>query len=615
VSALHERWQHAAARLNAARAQMRHVPRIARLVRAYFAVWLGLVLLQGLFPAAVIYLSKLLIDSLTQAMAGRETAISALSGILWIGCSIAMILGLMELFRLIADWLRTLQARLIEEKISALILEKSAAIDLAFYESSDSYDHLHRARDEATQRPVALVENFGAVAQSLVSLVAMGALIVPLGGVLVIALLVATLPPLFLVLEFAARQHAWRRDSTRDQRRIWYYEWLLTFRDNAAELRMYGAGERFQKESASLRAKLRDREMRLLGRQYRYEFMANLFALFIAATCAGWMLLRVAGGDMSLGDLVLFYGAFSQAQRLMRSLLSNLGQVYYNILFLGDLFTFLDLVPAIRSPASPAKLPTSGHTPNAFSVSFEDVFFRYPNSERDALKGLTLHVAAGKTVAIVGANGAGKSTLIKLLCRFYDPDSGRVEIAGQDVRTLSLDELRCAIATLFQESVHYSASVNENISIAAGVGGDPTSAMYAAHAAGAHEFVTKFPKGYATELGRWFGDGAELSVGQWQRIALARAYVRDASIIVLDEPTSAMDSWAEIDWMKRFRALSQGRTAIIITHRFSTAMQADEIHVLDDGKIVESGSHARLLAQGGRYATSWRAQLREDESI
>jgi ATP-binding cassette, subfamily B, bacterial len=610
-----EHWRHILARLHVAREQFHHVPRIVRLVRdasgKYFVLWFALVLLQGTFPAAIIYLSKVLVDRITEAVAGRVSAADALPGLVWVGGSILLILALTELSRFATDWLRTLQARLIEAKISASILKKSAEIDLAFYESSDSYDHLHRARDEASHRPVALVENVGAVAQSVVSLVSMAALIVALGGWMVFALLIATLPPLFLAIEFAARQHAWRRNSTREQRRIWYYEWLLTFRDNAAELRMYGASERFRRDAAALRDGLRGGELRLLGRQYRYEFCANVFALLVAAACGFWMLQRVLSRELSLGDLVLFYGAFSQAQRLMRALLSSVGQIYYNMLFLSDLFAFLDLPRQIHDPVSPQLLASTNNAVKPLSVSFNRVSFRYPNSDTNALNELTLHVSAGKTVAIVGANGAGKSTLTKLLCRFYDPDEGSIEIAGRDLRTLAMHDLRGTLGVLFQEPVHYSASVDENISIAAAGDASADAIKRAAVAAGADAFVTALPNGYASALGRWFGDGAELSVGQWQRIALARAYLRDAPIIVLDEPTSAMDSWAEIDWLARFRSLSSGRTAIIITHRLSTAMQADEIFVLDEGRVVESGSHQSLLAQGGRYATSWHEQLRD----
>jgi len=244
------------------------------------------------------------------------------------------------------------------------------------------------------------------------------------------------------------------------------------------------------------------------------------------------------------------------------------------------------------------------------SVRFRDVTFRYPGSERAALDDFNLTIPSGQIVAIVGANGAGKSTLIKLLCRFYDPEAGRVEVDGVDARDLTIAELRRQITVLFQFPAFYHATAAENIAVG-DLGSRPTPEQIeaAARDGGAHETIARLPRGYDTLLGKWFSEGTELSGGEWQRIGLSRAFLRQAPIVVLDEPTSFMDSWAEIQWLQRFRALVRGRTTLIITHRFTTAMHANLIHVMDGGKIVESGTHDELIARGERYAASWTAQM------
>jgi ATP-binding cassette subfamily B protein len=337
---------------------------------------------------------------------------------------------------------------------------------------------------------------------------------------------------------------------------------------------------------------------------------AGVAALLISGIALASVAWRVLGGQATLGDLALFYGALSRGQGLVRSLLSTVGQIAANGLYLKNLFRFLDLKPEIEDPVVPIAAPATLKN----EILFKQVEFSYPGSSRRALRNFSLTVPAGKVVAIVGANGAGKTTLLKLLCRLYDVTAGQIEVDGKDIRNLRIADLRRMITVLFQFPVQYHTTVRENIGL-----GDlsrssiPGAVESAAVAAGAHEMIVDLPMGYDSILGRWFEKGEELSGGEWQRIALARAYARNSPIVILDEPTSFMDSWSEADWFARFRTLVGCRTAIVITHRFTIAMRADVIHVMDNGEIVESGTHDQLLSRDGLYAQSWLSQIQAGE--
>jgi len=597
-------------KLRKALAQLPHLPRALSLVwqvaRRWTIAWVVLLVVQGLLPVAVVYLTKLVVDGMVETLrSGGEwpSVRNVLISVVLLG----VVMLLIEVARGAGRLVRTVQSELLQDHIHALIHEKSASVDLAFCEFPDYFDHLHRARGEATYRPVALLENLGSLFQNGITLIAMGAILVPLGPWLAIALIISTFPAFFVVLRYALAEYQWRLRTTADERRTWYYDWVLTATEAAAELRLFGLEKHFQSAYQSLRRKLRNERLRLTWQQSLAELGASMLALLITGAAMLWMVWNATRGLITLGDLALIYAAFNQGQRLMRTLLESVGQLYANSLFLGNLFEFLSLEPRVVAPA-----PDKAKTPREVrqQISFQDVSFSYPQSQRQALDNFSLTIPAGRIVALVGPNGAGKCTLVKLLCRFYDPASGRIEIDGTNIRQISTPHLRRLITVLFQQPVHYNATVRENIEY-----GNLSNEMQqseveaAVVAAGAEKIVAKLPEGYENILGKWFSGGTELSVGEWQRISLARAFFRRAPIIILDEPTSALDPWAEADWLRRFRELARGHTAIVITHRFTTAMYADEIHVMDSGRIVESGTHGHLLRQNGPYAESWTKQM------
>ena len=573
--------------------------------------WIVLLVAQGLLPVATVYLTRLLVNRLV-AVAGKGMAWDSIQLILIPAALMTGVLLLTELLRSAIEWVRTAQSELVQDHISTLVHEKSVAVDLAFYESSEYYDHLNRARSDASGRSLALLENTGSLLQNSITLLAMAGILLPYGVWLPAFLLFSTLPAFYVILRLNRHHHRWWQRTTTDRRWLQYYELLLTNSAVAAELRLFNLGSYFQSAYQTLRQRLRSEHLKLVKDQTLGRLGAGVIALTISGVAVAWMARQALLGIITLGDLALFYQAFNQGQNLMRSLLGNLGEIYKNSLFIGDLFEFLQLESQIVSPPKPLPIPSALKQ----GIRFGQVTFRYPGSERAVLADFNLTIPAGKIVAIVGDNGAGKSTLIKLLCRFYDPEAGSIELDGTDLRDCSVEELRSLITVLFQFPIPYYVTAAQNIAMG-DLAATPSAAEIeaAAKGAGVHETIMRLPQGYDTLLGKWFSGGTDLSGGEWQRLALARSFLRRAQIIILDEPTSAMDPWAEFDWLERFRTLANGRTALVITHRFTLAMRADIIHVMRNGQIVESGNHDELLAQGGLYAQSWTAQMQADSNL
>lgn len=572
--------------------------------------WLLLLILQGLLPAAAVYLTRALVNSLVAAVESGGSWEAVRPAII-LALLMGLILAVQELLRGLTNWVRTALSERVQDAVSDMIQTKSLTVDLAFYDLPEYYDRLYRAGQEASYRPVALLENMGALLQNSITLGAMMLVLIPYGLWLPLILLAGTLPALYFVLRSARRRHEHRLRTTVAERRSWYFNWLMTARDAAAEVRLFGLGPGFRERYRHLRGELREAQLDLVRKEGLAELGAGFIGLLTVGATMAWMVWQVLQGLFTLGDLALVYQAFSQGQSLMRTLLQSVGEVYSNSLFLSDLFEFLALEPTVRDPAEP--LPLSVHdvvAPDTDAVRFRGVAFRYPNSERWALRDLNLAIPLGKIVALVGVNGAGKSTLIKLLCRFYDPAEGTVELLGRDLRFVRQEDIHRNLSVLFQEPQQFNMTVRENIAPDGADADKKSKVEEAAYYAGADEVIERLPQGYDALLGVWYESGTDLSVGEWRRVALARVLHRPAPIIVLDEPTSAMDPWAEMEWIGRLRDYARGRTVILITHRFTTALHADIIHVMEEGRIVESGSHEELIALNGRYARSWAEQLR-----
>jgi ATP-binding cassette subfamily B protein len=596
------RWQQLA--VNAS-----YLPRILRLILAaskgWTIAWSILLVIQGLLPVTVVYLSRTLINAVA-GLLGNGFSAETLRPAVWSGALMAGALVLNEVLQSAAEWVRTAQAELIQDHIAGLVHRQAASLDMSFYESPDFYDHLHRAGSDAASRPLALLENLGGLVQSFITIAGMLVVLLSYGFWMPVALVASTLPTFFVVLQSSLRLHEWWSRFTAERRWAEYYSKMMTTNSAAAEVRLFELAGYLQSRFVAIRKRVRTERFALLKRQTLSRLGASLISLTISATVMLWTLWRSAHGRITLGDIALLYQVFQLGQGIMHSLLGNIGQVYANSLFLSSLFGFLELRSSISDPAVPRTFPE----PVSEGIRFRNVSFRYPGSRRPALDHFNLTIPAGKIVAIVGANGAGKSTLMKMLCRFYDPEAGSVDIDGIDVRQFAVHDLRKNISGLFQTPVPYHATAAENIALG-DVAGGPQRAQIeaAARSAGADVVVRKLPQGYDTMLGKAFVNGADLSVGEWQRIAMSRALLKPAQIVVLDEPTSAMDSWSETEWFEKIREHAGDRTVVIITHRFTVAMRADAIQVMHEGRIVESGTHSQLVALRGLYADSWTAQM------
>jgi ATP-binding cassette subfamily B protein len=565
----------------------------------------GLTLVSAVVPIVIAYAGKRIIDAVVAA--DVELTVR------WVLLELASVTALALALRG-TGLVRSLLGARLGVDVNVQILEKAVGLDLSFFENAEFYDKLTRARREASSRPVALVADGFQIVQNLLTLAGYAAVLSRFSGWLVLGLLAATVPAALSEMRHSKLGFQLRNWRSPETRRLLYLEYVLANDEHVKEVKLFDLGPHLLGRYRALSETFYREDRRLSIRRAAWTQALSLIGTGAFYGAYVLMATQAARGQLSLGTLTLYIVALRQGQQAFQSVLSGIGNLYEHNLYMSNLFDYLAIASSVGAtpggaagaPSPPRSLPAG----EPRGLTFENVGFRYPGKDTFALRGLSLRVAPGDSLAIVGQNGAGKTTLVKLLARLYQPTEGRILLDGIDLSDWPIATLRRRISVLFQDFNQYQLSVRENI----GLGSidhleDTPRIERAAERGGADAVAAALPLGLEARLGTWFEKGSELSGGQWQKIALARAFMREeADILVLDEPTAALDAEAEHAVFERFRQLSEGRTTIVISHRFPTVRMARHIIVLDQGTLAEAGSHAELIARGGIYARMFALQ-------
>lgn len=584
---------------------VRGLPKVVRLTwQASPPLTIALALitvLSGLVPTVTAYIAKLLLDSVVAAIQHRGTTGDVVRVVLF-QFGVLTLSAISNAFTSIAQTL--LQERM-TLTIRYQVMRHASDLELSYFEGSGSYDTLRQAAQEAPSRPLAMMNSALGLVRTAITFSSMIALLIAISPLLALIALLAPIPAFISQSRYGSRAFWLTLMMSPLKRRMDYLSSLVTTDTYAKETKLFGLGPYFVDRFRRLGAVSYERQRKLTINRNVNSTALGLLSTAVGSAITLYIALEAVGGRLTLGDLALYTAAATSVQASVAGLFTAFAGMYENNLYLDTLYRFLGTEPSIAAAEHPRPLPSTvaGH------IEFDSVTFRYPGAETPALDGVSFEIRPGETVAVVGRNGAGKSTLFKLLCRLYDPTSGRILLDGVDIRQFDPVELRRQISAMFQDYVTYQGTAAENV----GLGDlarleDRPHIVESARRAGADERIEELPGGYDSPLGRWFDQGVSLSGGEWQKIALARAFQREAPILVLDEPTSALDAQAEHDLFARLRELAAGRTTLYISHRFSTVRQAERILLLEHGKVAEYGTHEQLMAAKAGYAQLFTLQ-------
>ncbi|MBV8571878.1 MAG: ABC transporter ATP-binding protein [Acidobacteriaceae bacterium] len=584
---------------------LRNIPPLLRLVwstsRWLTVTTLLLRCLAALFPLATLWISKLIIDLVVRAIRHQPFDHLMIWKLLILELLLAVGSDTLGRFISLVD---SLLGDRFTNHISIKLMQHADSLDLVSFEDPVFYDKMERARRQTTAR-LGMLAGLAGLAQQFLTLISMLSAVVFYYPWLLLLLLAATIPVFLGETRFAMLNYSMLYRYTPERRELDYLRYLGASNESAKEVKIFGLGKHLVERSRDLFARFYAENKHLAIRRAVHGTLLNLVPTGAYYTAYALIILRALAGSLTVGDLTLMVGAFSRARNTMESLVSGLAGISEQALFIKDLFDFFETNPTISSPPDPLPAPRPIRT----GFEFDRVSFAYPGSGRKVLDNISFRFYPEERIALVGENGAGKTTLVKLLARLYDPTEGRILLEGVDLRAYDVDELRHEIGVIFQDYMRYDMLAAENI----GFGRidelqNHERIELSAEKSLAADVVRGLPKNYQQMLGRRFEGGVDLSTGQWQKIALARAYMRDAQILILDEPTASLDARAEFEVFQRFVDLTAGKMAVLISHRFSTVRMADRILVLEDGRIIEQGTHRQLVSLGGKYSELFELQ-------
>jgi ATP-binding cassette subfamily B protein len=585
------------------------LPRVLKLVwdiQPAFTVMLGvLYIAQGFLPTATAYISKLLIDGVVVALheGGRSGTMAV---VVWLVVAQFGVQGLSSLLQTLSNIVQQLLQERTSTTVQLMLMEKANTLDLAFFEDARFYDSLQEAQREAVSRPISMISQTFGVGRTVVTLLSMLIVLTHLAWWLAPLALAAPIPAFVANVRYGWRGYRQMRWQSPLRREMGYYGTLLTTDTFNKEIKLFQLGGFFIDQYRRQAGQFYEQARNIIVPRYLASFGWGLASLLTNGAVYLYVALQAVARVITLGDLSFYTQAALSLGTSFQGLLGSISDTYENNLFVNTLFEFLEYSPTIVSPPNGLQPATTGLT-----IEFRHVSFAYPGrgEHGPALRNVSFTIHAGEAIALVGRNGAGKTTIVKLLTRLYDPDDGQILVNGHDIREYDLDALRRQIGVIFQDYVTYYLTAGRNIGVGKVEAIDDRSGIEAAAGkSGADAVIAKLPGSYETMLGKWFDQGQQLSGGEWQKIALARAFMRNAQLLILDEPTSSLDPQAEYEVFARFRELTVGKSAVFISHRFSTVRLANRIIVLEAGSVLEEGTHDELLARGGRYAELFSLQ-------